>query len=621
MRGRQISASGSFQAANGAWHRFAEALFHPLIPIIAGAILEIRAGMLLPTIIGKSTPIDETYSLCATILIAFGTLWYLRRLGRIPLELKFAMVLVIGAKTLDLIANISMFNYVQFIGREDLRSKSLQAILFGAGTVLTLLGTIRLARRIWRDTLELRRRNVALVREREALDSVRGALERSEHMLQIVIDSIPEGVFWKDREFRYLGANQRHADHFGERPPAALVGKNDHDFPWLHDLADLYEACDRRVLETGQPMYNIIEQTRRENGSILWLRTNKVALRGAAGEIFGVLGTSEDITEKKRLEDERARLVTAIEQADEAVVIADPDGVIQYVNPAFERSSGYGSAEVLGHKPSMLRSGAHEPEFYERLWQTIRSGDVWHGLFINRRKDGSIFELQTAISPVRNEEGDTINYVALQRDVTNERRLERQLRQAQKMEAIGQLAGGVAHDFNNLLQVIGGYTEMALAALPPNETAARQLELGRSAIGRAARLVRQLLVFGRQQVGQPETIDLNNVVADMLKMLRRLIGEHIELVLKPGYKAQMVYADPGQMEQVIMNLCVNARDAMPDGGRVTIETSGVTLDAAFCADHPWACPGDYVLICVSDTGTGIPLEVQEHIFEPFYSTK
>jgi PAS domain S-box-containing protein len=621
MRGWLNDRFDKLQRAAGAWRWLREAVFHPVMPIIAGAFLEIHAGLLLPTSAGKATPVDETYSLCATILIALGTLWYLRRLGRVPLELKIAMVLVIGAKSLDLIANISTFNYVPLIGREDMRSKTLQAVLFGAGTVLTLLGTIRLARRIWRSTLELRRRNAALVREREELELVRHALERSERMLQIVIDSIPEGVFWKDRELRYLGANQRHADHFGKRSPAALTGRSDNDFPWLNDLADLYHACDRRVLETGQPMYNIIEQTRHEDGTVRWLRTSKVPLRDGTGEIFGVLGTSEDITEDKRLQDERARLVTAIEQTDESVLITDPEGVILYVNPAFERASGYSSAEVLGRKPRILRSGAHEPAFYENLWQTIRRGEIWHGLFINRRKDGAIYEEQAVISPVRNGEGATINYVALKRNVTNERLLERQLRQAQKMEAIGQLAGGVAHDFNNLLQVIGGYTEMALAVLPPEDKAARQLELGRGAIGRAARLVRQLLMFGRQQVGQPETIDLNNVVADMLKMLRRLIGENIDLILKPGYKPQMVYADPGQMEQVIMNLCVNARDAMPDGGRVTIETSGVTLDASFCTDHPWAHPGEYVLISVSDTGVGIPIDMQEHIFEPFYSTK
>ncbi len=621
MRGPQKDTSQEVNAMAGAVRRLGALLFHPATLIVIGAILEIRAGMLLPTKIGKETSIDEIYSLCATVLIGFGTLLYLRRLGRTPTELLFAMALVIGAKALDLIGNIQVFNTVAFIGRDDLRSKTLQAAFFAAGTVLVLLGTMRLARRIWGNTQELRQRNAELVREREALDRARGALERSEHMLQSVIDSLPEGVFWRDRSFQYLGSNQRHADNVGVPSPAALIGRRDHEFSWLVELADVRQACDRQILATGEPIYDILEQSRRDDGSLRWLRTNKVPLRDASGEIFGVLGTSADITDEKQREDERARLVTAMEQTDESVVITDPDGVIQYVNPAFERASGYSSGEVLGHKPRMLRSGAHDASFYEQLWTTISRGEIWNGLFMNRRKDGVVFEQQTVISPVRNEHGTIINYVALQRDVTNERRLERRLQQSQRMEAIGQLAGGVAHDFNNLLQVIGGYTEMALAGLSPDDHAARQLELGRSAILRAARLVRQLLLFGRKQAGQPETIDLNNVVGDMLKMLRRLIGAHIELILRPGLQPPVVYADPGQMEQVIMNLCVNARDAMPDGGRITIETFGVILDAAFCATQPWAQPGEYVLISVSDTGVGIPIEFQERIFEPFYSTK
>lgn len=190
MRGRQDGMANGKETW-GVLPFLRKALFHPVVPILAGALLEIRAGMLLPSIAGKTTPVDEVYSLCATVLIGLGTLWYLRRLGRIPVELKIAMILVMGAKLLDVVANIGMFNYVPLIGREDLRSKTLQAILFGTGTVLTLAGTIRLARRIWRGTLELRKRNAALLREREELRQVRSALERSERMLQSVIDNLP----------------------------------------------------------------------------------------------------------------------------------------------------------------------------------------------------------------------------------------------------------------------------------------------------------------------------------------------------------------------------------------------------------------------------------------------
>ena len=336
------------EMATGPWWRFAKVVCHPAVLITIGALLEVRAGMLVPTNIGKTTSIDEVYSLCASILIASGTLWYLRRLGRIPLELKLAVALVLGAKVVDLVGNIHLFDNAFLIGRDDLRSKSVQSILFSVETVLTLLGTIRLARRIWGDTLELRRRNATLVREREALSHARSALERSEHMLQSVIENLPDGVFWKDRNFRYLGSNQRHANHNGVSSPAILIGKSSCDFPWLLDTAEFHKLCDLRVIETGEAVHNVIEPTQFEDGSTGWLRTNRVALRSASGEIFGVLGTSEDITEEKRRDDERARLVTAMEQSDESVIITDPDGLILYVNPAFERVSGYSSAEVLG---------------------------------------------------------------------------------------------------------------------------------------------------------------------------------------------------------------------------------------------------------------------------------
>ncbi|MBN1347182.1 MAG: AAA family ATPase [Phycisphaerae bacterium] len=200
-------------------------------------------------------------------------------------------------------------------------------------------------------------------------------------------------------------------------------------------------------------------------------------------------------------------------------------------------------------------------------------------------------------------------------------RAEEQLRQAQKMEAVGRLAGGVAHDFNNLLQGIQGYTELALAAAPPDGALRADLEEVMSASGRAAALVRQLLTFSRRETLQRRRLDLNEVVAGLMKMVRRLIGEHVELTIAPGGDIGTVHADPGQMEQLILNLCLNARDAMPEGGRIVIETGKATFDKAYLDDHPWAVAGDYVTLSVSDTGVGIPAEVRDRIFEPFFTTK
>jgi len=199
--------------------------------------------------------------------------------------------------------------------------------------------------------------------------------------------------------------------------------------------------------------------------------------------------------------------------------------------------------------------------------------------------------------------------------------LEEQIRHTQKMEAIGQLAGGVAHDFNNILQAIMGYANLALQGLSPETDRYEDLVEIQTAAERAAALTRQLLIFGRRGISQPRDLDLNEVIANLIKMLRRVIGENVELDVIPGHDLGTVNADPGQMEQVLMNLCVNARDAMPEGGRITIETENVLINSAYCQTHPWARQGRYVLLTVSDTGAGMSPEVQKRIFEPFFTTK
>ncbi|MFQ5795878.1 MAG: response regulator [Candidatus Bipolaricaulia bacterium] len=217
---------------------------------------------------------------------------------------------------------------------------------------------------------------------------------------------------------------------------------------------------------------------------------------------------------------------------------------------------------------------------------------------------------------------------ALQREITERKQaelekveLEAQLRQAQKMEAIGQLAGGVAHDFNNLLQAILGYTQLAMDGFSPEEKRYKDLEQVHKAAKRATALTRQLLAFGRRQVLQPVDLDLNQVIADLVKMLHRVIGEHIELNVIPGYDLDTVHVDPGQIEQMLVNLCINARDAMPNGGKLIIETENVLINSAYLETHPWAKPGRHILLTLTDTGDGMPPEILEHIFEPFFTTK
>ncbi|MFQ5576025.1 MAG: PAS domain S-box protein [Anaerolineae bacterium] len=315
------------------------------------------------------------------------------------------------------------------------------------------------------------------------------------------------------------------------------------------------------------------------------------------------------------------RLITAIEQTAESVIITDTRGTILFVNPAFERTSGYSRAEALGQNPRLLKSGHHDREFYRELWDTIKSGQVWHGRFINQKKGGDLYTEEATISPVRDEAGDIVNFVGVQRDVTRELQLEEQFRQAQKMEALGQLTGGIAHDFNNLLTAINGFAELLQMRLPADSADQKLLghiiKSGRS----AADLVAQLLAFSRKTIIEPKVLDMNSVVAGMEKMLRRIIGETLELKTSLAPDVWPVRLDPAQVEQVIVNLSVNARDAMPDGGRLTIETANVLLSEAYAAGQLEVEPGQYVLLTVSDTGTGMTEEVLEHIFEPFFTTK
>ena len=319
---------------------------------------------------------------------------------------------------------------------------------------------------------------------------------------------------------------------------------------------------------------------------------------------------------------------SAIEQMSESVIITNPEGIIDYVNPAFERLTGYSHQEVIGQNPRILKSGQHANEFYRQMWERLSSGNVWEGQLNNKNKDGHVFSEQATISPVLDPEGVIVNFIAVKKDITQQIRsneenakLQEQLQQAQKVEAIGRLAGGVAHDFNNLLSIILGYSENIYDQLQPGdplrEDAKEVIDAGR----RSAALTRQLLAFSRRQPLQPIVANLNDIISNVQKMLVRLIGEDIELDLALSKKLENVIADPGQIEQVIVNIAVNARDAMPTGGKLVIETANVELDESYVNEHPGVVSGRYVMIAINDTGSGMDNDILSQIFEPFFTTK
>jgi PAS domain S-box-containing protein len=320
-------------------------------------------------------------------------------------------------------------------------------------------------------------------------------------------------------------------------------------------------------------------------------------------------------------EADRRRLAMAIEQTADTVVITDLDGRVVYVNPAIERALGYERAEVVGRPPEVTDAIFGMSVLDPAITSSDTAGRVWSATLPYRRKDGSIAEFDVVVTPVRDERGTPIGTVGVGRDTSRERELAAQLRQAEKMQAVGELAGGIAHDFNNLLTVIRGYAELHLASHPePDPERLDVDELARAA-DRAAELVRQLLAVGRRQAVHPERLDLAEVVTTALPMLGRVVGEGVEITTQATTPTPQVLADRGQLERVLLNLAANSRDAMPGGGLVTIEVRPVMLDEDFLATHQGARAGAHAMLAVSDTGVGMDAATMAHLFEPFFTTK
>jgi PAS domain S-box-containing protein len=332
----------------------------------------------------------------------------------------------------------------------------------------------------------------------------------------------------------------------------------------------------------------------------------------------------DEIIQRKQAEEERVRLSRAIEQAAEAVFMSDTQSLITYVNPAFERTTGYSRDEIIGKHTSILESENLDQEYYHQIRETLNRDNGWSGRITIRKKDGSDFEADTTLSSVVDAKGAIINYVSILRDVTLELKLERELRQSQKMEAIGTLAGGIAHDFNNILTAIIGYTDMAQRKLSPSDAIARDLERVQDASSRAKELVSRILTFSRQSDQKWKPLQLTAIIDEVMKLLRSTLPTTIEIQQEIATvpNGDTVLADPTQIHQVLMNLGTNAAYAMrTDGGVLRVSLLNIDADAELTAFHPDIKPGPYVRLVVSDTGHGMENSVRERIFDPYFTTK
>ena len=430
-------------------------------------------------------------------------------------------------------------------------------------------------------------------------------LEESEGRYRLLVDESPAAIV-VEREGKIVLVNRAALDLFGfngvpESEPRSLL-----EFVAPERSADAEGVIQALYARDCQVP---LRETRllRRDGSVMDSEIAASSYLHEGSRSVQVL--VRDISQRKHDEAEKARLFRAIEQAAESIVITDKNAKIVFVNPAFERVSGYTREEAIGLNPRVLKSGHQPPEFYTSMWQKLAAGESWTGRFINCAKDGRLYTEEATISPVVNREGELINYVAVKRDVTAENALHEQLHQSQKMDAVGRLAGGVAHDFNNMLMVINSYAELLAADLGEQDPRYVYTTKILRAAERSAALTRQLLTFSRKQVFSPVVLDCNAILAETCSMVRRLIAENIELKCDLIPDLWSTKADPDQFVQVILNLCLNARDAMPHGGTLTLSTR----------NHPM---GDgYVEIAIADTGIGIPLDLQEKLFEPFFTTK
>jgi two-component system, cell cycle sensor histidine kinase and response regulator CckA len=355
---------------------------------------------------------------------------------------------------------------------------------------------------------------------------------------------------------------------------------------------------------------------RRKNGSEFPAEASISKFEAAGQRILTI--RLRDITVQKAAERGLREFAAIVESSEDAIIGENLEGVITTWNAAAEKIFGYKSSEAIGRHAAMLLPLESAGEVAENI-ERAKTGEGFRRESVRICKEGKRVTVSLTVSPIR-EDGNIVGISTITRDISDRKKLEDQLRQSQKMEAVGRLAGGIAHDFNNLLSVIVGYTYVLQSSLPEDEILRNSAEQVMSAADKASALTRQLLAFSRKQVLQAEVIDLNDILLGMEKMLPRVIGEDVEVRSIPTPGIKRVKADPGQIEQVIMNLVVNARDAMPNGGKLTIETAEVRFEKHDAAIHNFR-PGDYVLLAVSDTGIGMDADTRAHIFEPFFTTK
>ena len=456
-------------------------------------------------------------------------------------------------------------------------------------------------------------------------------LRESEEFLGNIVENIPNMIFVKEAAgLRFVRFNKAGEQLLGYSRQE-LLGRNDYDF-FPKEVAEFFTAKDREVLKKKELVDIPEEPIRTRSNEERILHTKKIPLLDETGMPKYLLGISEDITERKQsvelIREREAFIRNMLDSVDEGFIVVDREYRVLSANKAFCAMVDLPEDQVVGRLCYAVSHHVGRPCFEQggdcqecAVRRTFETGIPHAATHVHKDAAGAKHHMELKSFPITDASGRVVSAIETINDVTEKTRLEEQLVQAQKMDAVGRLAGGVAHDFNNMLSVILGHADLGIMKVDPAQPLYANLQEILKAANRSADLTRQLLAFARRQTITPKVLDLNETVEGMLKLLRRLIGENIDLAWLPRAGVWPIMVDPSQIDQILANLCVNARDAIAGQGKVTIETGNAAIDARYCADHPEVVPGDYVLLVVSDNGCGMDRQTLTKIFEPFYTTK
>jgi PAS domain S-box-containing protein len=447
------------------------------------------------------------------------------------------------------------------------------------------------------------------------------AIRKAERKYRGIFENAVEGIYQSTPAGRILSANPAFASILGYANPEDLLTAVT-DIGASNWVDPDHRKTFVRKIETEKVVSNFETQLRRKDGRIIWAAINARPVYDADGQLRHFEGMVQDIDQRKKAEAQLLRLSTAVEQVADIIFITNDQGYFAYVNPAFEKSTGYGNDDLVGQKPDRLAADDQIATIYSEIWKTASQEKVWTGRITNKRRDGEFFLVDTIVSPIKSGSGRFLGYAAVNRDVTDKVKFENQLRQTQKMEAIGTLAGGIAHDFNNILGVIIGCSELARDSLPKDHIAKADMEKVLDAGLRAKSLVRQILTFSRQTESAQKPLMMQPFVKEVAKFLQTTLPSTVEICLEADVEGKAILADPTEIQQVLMNLCTNAAHAMaPNGGDIHLNLAETEIDIEATARITEINPGNYLSLTVSDSGEGIPKEIKDRIFDPFFTTK